>query len=185
LRTFTFLDPTDNLLAWSEKLDEAAWQRDPLLQIAGGVSDPMGGTLAFRATNPSGASLRLLQTLNVPGSYYYGLSLYARSETAGTITLHRGDQMSARAIGPGWNRLVYAAGSSGGGGTVAFGIEIPPGSVVDLFGIQVEAQTGASGYKKTTATAGIHTSTRFRDNILAFTSVGPGRHGCVMHLRTN
>src|SRR6476646_7257845 len=26
LGTFTFLDPTDNLLAWSEKFDEPVWQ---------------------------------------------------------------------------------------------------------------------------------------------------------------
>src|SRR5437868_12266525 len=32
LGTFTFLDPTQNLLEWSEKFDEATWQRDPLLQ---------------------------------------------------------------------------------------------------------------------------------------------------------
>src|SRR5437870_5540578 len=29
LGTFTFLDPTDNLLAWSEEFDEAPWQKDP------------------------------------------------------------------------------------------------------------------------------------------------------------
>ena len=31
LNGFTFLDPTANLLAWSGKLDEEVWERDPLL----------------------------------------------------------------------------------------------------------------------------------------------------------
>jgi hypothetical protein len=185
LGAFTFLDPSDNLLAWSEKYDEAVWQRDPLLQVAAGSGDPMGGTLAFRVTNPTGAPLRLLQTLNVPGSFYYALSLYARCDTTGAVTLHRGDQTAMRVVGPAWNRLVYAASSQSTGSSVAFGIEIPSGAAIDLFGAQVEAQIGASGYKKTASAGGVYTNTRFRDNGLAFTSVGPGRHGCVLHLRTN
>ena len=38
LGTFTFLDPTDNLLCWSEKLDEAVWERNSLLTVTGGVT---------------------------------------------------------------------------------------------------------------------------------------------------
>src|SRR4051794_21149716 len=33
LNGFTYLDPTDNLLAWSRKLDEAVWSKDPLLDV--------------------------------------------------------------------------------------------------------------------------------------------------------
>src|SRR5262245_7366115 len=31
LGDFTFLDPTDNLLCWSEKLDEPVWERNSLV----------------------------------------------------------------------------------------------------------------------------------------------------------
>src|SRR5689334_1734283 len=48
LRGFTFLDPSDNLLAWSEKLDEAAWTREPYLTVTADVADPVGGTRASR-----------------------------------------------------------------------------------------------------------------------------------------
>src|SRR6266498_3486114 len=34
LGTFTFLDPTYNFLAWSEKFDEAAWQKYALLWVS-------------------------------------------------------------------------------------------------------------------------------------------------------
>src|SRR5580700_6799038 len=51
LGNFTFLDPTDNLLCWSEKLDEAVWERNLLLTVATGVADPQGGTNANRISN--------------------------------------------------------------------------------------------------------------------------------------
>src|SRR5882762_4471679 len=37
LGNFTFLDPTDNLLCWSGKLDEAVWERNSLLTITPGI----------------------------------------------------------------------------------------------------------------------------------------------------
>src|SRR5690242_7336657 len=47
LNSFLFLDPTDNLLTWSEAFDQDAWQKDPLLELSGGRSDPSGGSNAF------------------------------------------------------------------------------------------------------------------------------------------
>src|ERR1041385_6172370 len=89
LGTFTFLDPTDNLLAWSEKFDEAAWQQDPLLQLSSGVDDPFGGSSAFHVANPAGAPLQLKQTLNVPAGYDYSLSIWVHNKQSGTVTLFR------------------------------------------------------------------------------------------------
>src|ERR1700689_1884404 len=40
LNTFTFLDPTDNLLMWSEDWTQAVWTPDPLLQVTAGMPDP-------------------------------------------------------------------------------------------------------------------------------------------------
>lgn len=42
LNTFTFLDPTDNLLMWSEDWTQMVWTADPLLQVTGGVPDALG-----------------------------------------------------------------------------------------------------------------------------------------------
>lgn len=63
LRTFTFLDPTANLFAWSGQLDHAGWTKGPLLSLAGGLPDPMGGTNAWHISNAGGAAQRLSQTL--------------------------------------------------------------------------------------------------------------------------
>src|SRR5258708_37507797 len=56
LSDFTFLDPTDNLLCWSEKLDEAVWESNPLRQIAVAIADPSGGPAANGGSNTSAAA---------------------------------------------------------------------------------------------------------------------------------
>jgi hypothetical protein len=184
LGTFVFLDPTENLLAWSEQFDEAVWQRDPLLQVSNGAGDPFGRQGAYHVANPTGSALRIRQTLNVPGQYYYSLSIWARSDQPGEVTLLRGGETSIRAMGPAWSRLVFASAASSSDDTVVFGIELAPGASVDLYGAQVEAQIGASSYKKTTSRGGIYPDTRFSDDGLEFSTLGPGRHGCVVHVRT-
>src|SRR4051812_47639950 len=56
---FTFLDPTDNLLCWSEKLDEPVWERNSLLTLTAAVADPHGGTGATRVSNTGSGALAL------------------------------------------------------------------------------------------------------------------------------
>src|SRR5271163_4783597 len=51
LNTFTFLDPTGNVLMWSEDWTQAVWTADPLLQVTAGVADPLGGSAAMQLTN--------------------------------------------------------------------------------------------------------------------------------------
>ena len=184
LGTFTFLDPTDNLFAWSEKLDEAVWEKDPLLQITAGITDPLGTTRASRMVNSGGASQRLVQTLNVPASYFYCLSLYARSDAAGQVNLVRGAELGVREVQSQWSRLTFASASASTDNTAAFGIEIPAGGSTEIFGMQVEAQIGASLYKKTTSRGGVYASARFRNDELRVNTVGPGRHGCAIAIRT-
>ncbi len=78
LNAFTFLDPFSNLLAWTEALDQGAWEESTFLQMTGGIADPTGGSAATRLTNPTGADLTLQQTINAPGWLSYCLSLYVR-----------------------------------------------------------------------------------------------------------
>lgn len=185
LGSFTFLDPADNLCAWSEKFDEAVWQKDPLLQVGGDVPDPFGTSRAWLIVNPGAAPLSMRQTLNVPASFYYSFSLWVRSGLTNQVALFRGSESAVCKVGAEWQRLVFAGSSLNGVEPIAFGLDIPPGGAVDVFGAQVEAQIGASGYKPTTSRAGVYPNARFLDDALALTTLGPGRHGCVVRIRAS
>ena len=54
LKGFTFVDPSANLLAWTNELTNVVWDAAPLLTLTGGVADPAGGTNAWQVSN-SGA----------------------------------------------------------------------------------------------------------------------------------
>jgi hypothetical protein len=180
LNTFTFLDPAGNLLSWSEKFDEAAWEKGPLIQLAGGAADPLGTARAWQVVNTGAAAQELAQTLNAPAGYSYCLSVYARSAGTTGVTLIRGDQRDGRAVGPNWSRLVLAGQSESEEETVRFGLELAAGASVEVFGMQAEAQTGASLYRRTQARSGVYEIARFKADELKVTTRGPGRHACVV-----
>src|SRR5258706_7988767 len=160
LGDFTFLDPTDNLVCWSEKLDEPAWERNLLLTIIPAVADPNGGSSANRISNSGSAALAIQQTVNGPGWFQYGFSVEARSDQIQQLTLFRSTLTQTHSapfsISPEWRRILLSGKFSGSDESVTFGMEIGPGGSVDLFGVQVEAQPGASGYKKTLSKCGVY-----------------------------
>jgi hypothetical protein len=180
LNTFTFLDPVGNLLSWSEQLDEGAWEKDPLITLDGAGVDGPGTGRAWRVANGGTAPQAIGQTINVPAWYYYCLSVYARSQSKTEVTLFCGDQRAVSGAGPNWSRLILAAQSASLGETVRFGVELGGGAAVELFGLQVEAQTGASAYRRTLGQGGVYPGARLGENELKATTLGPGRHACAL-----
>src|SRR5580658_4871976 len=87
LNTFTFLDPTDNLLMWSEDWTQTVWTPDPLLQVTGGVADPLGGSAAMQLTNTGQTTQQIIQNTSGPSSFVYCYSVYVRSNVPATIQL--------------------------------------------------------------------------------------------------
>ena len=69
LNGFTFLDPLDNLLVWSEALNEPAWEASTLLQFTAGISDPNGGTGATTIVNPTGSDVSVQQSVDARGRW--------------------------------------------------------------------------------------------------------------------
>jgi hypothetical protein len=183
---FTFLDPTDNLLCWSEKLDEAVWERNLLVTITPAVEDPNGGASASRVSNSGIAALAIQQTVNAPGWFQYGFSVQARSDQSQQLRLVRSTgahtQSAAFGIGADWQKILLSGKFTGSEEQVSFGIEVAPGGSVDLFGVQVEAQPGASGYKKTFSKGGVYPKARFLDDSLALTADGPDQHSCRIRI---
>jgi len=181
LNAFTFLDPSANLLAWSEELDNAAWQAGPLLQLAGGVADPMGGTGAWLLSNSGAAPQSLTQTLNAPGAYIYCFSVYAQAAQATALTLLVGSQSVTRTVSAGWSRLTLTAPGDATANAITFGVQTPAGRAVTLFGPQAEAQAAASVYK-TGTTGGVYATARFRDDAFTFTSTDVNHHSTVVNI---
>ena len=182
LTPFTFLDPVDNLLAWSEQQNQPVWQAGPLLTVTGGLADPLGGTSAYQISNPTAAILTLQQLINAPASLDYCLSVYASSGSSPDVWLILGSAMQTQPIGPQWSRLVYAGQLQDTSDSISFGIGLDPGATVNIFGMQVEAQVTASLYKQTFETGGVYPNARFRDDTLSVTAVGPGRYSCELDI---
>src|SRR5271157_3218657 len=90
LNSFTFLDPTANLFAWSDHLDNAAWAAGPFLSVAGGIADPTGGMNAWRLTDSGAGAQNISQTLSAPAGYLYCFSLFARSHAGTPLTVLHG-----------------------------------------------------------------------------------------------
>jgi hypothetical protein len=188
LGDFTFLDPTDNLLCWSEKLDEAVWERNLLVTVTTGVADPNGGTSANRISNTGAGPLAIQQEVNGPGWYEYAFSLRARSDQAQQLVLIRStdtaSQSTAYEIGPDWTPILLSGKFAGTDSSVTFGIQLQPGGSADVYAVQVEAQIGASGYKKTLSSCGLYPNARFLDDAIAIQADGPSQHSCQIRIHT-
>jgi hypothetical protein len=187
LGSFTFADPFDNLLRWSEDLTAGAWAKGTGLVLSAGIADPLGGLGAARVANQGAAADSLQQTVNGPGWYQYCLSVYARSATPATITLFQSagaaSVSKSFAVGETWRRLEYGGTLSTTEETVEFGVTVEPGVTVELFGFQVDAQTGASSYRRTTARGGVHEEAWFLDDTLTRTAAGPDDNSSKVRIR--
>ncbi len=186
LGTFLFLDPFGNLLSWSEEPGAAAWAKDAGLALTGGVADPRGGTGATRIANSSGTAQNVAQTAAVPSWYRYCFSVWARSEAAGHATLFVSagaeSTQQSLAVGPEWRRLALGAQLTTQEGTATFGVTIPGGATVELFGFQAEAQVGASSYKATGAQSGVYANVSFLNDVLEMTSEAPAIYSCPVRI---
>jgi hypothetical protein len=181
LNGFTFLDPVGNLLARTDELNDAAWTRGPLLNLTGGIADPMGGSNGWHAVNAGAGPQTIVQTLNAPAGYLYCLSVYGRAAAPTTVTLTVGAQRAERAVTTDWTRIVFTITGDPAASSIAFGVEIPANGAVDLFGPQVEAQPGASAYKSSVA-GGVYEGARFRDNTFSYTTTDVNRHSATVNI---
>jgi hypothetical protein len=186
LQTFVFLDPADNLLRFSETLSSNVWQKDGLLQMTGGVSDPLGTARATRLVNPAAVDQNISQFIEAAGWFRYSFSVYARSSSDGVVTLTQrtadGQESRAERIGPVWRRLQSAGEIEGTAEEVEFKLGLPPGGTVDVFGFQAEAQPQSSTYKKTESQSGVYPATRFSEDVLSPIAVGPNDYAVQIQL---
>lgn len=167
--TFAFVDPTANLLGWSEDLSKPDWQCG-LLSTAPSPG-PDNTLTATRIGNPVGAPQQLTQTVALPGEYTACFSAWLRSDVPGSVTLSRGSLVQTAVTTPIWRRH-YLSGSIAGEDNAPFGIEIQPGHAVDVYGLQVECGPYPAQYRPTSAPGGIYDRTSFANDELAITATG-------------
>jgi hypothetical protein len=186
LHTFLFLDPAANLLAWSEDLENEVWVRPSGLALTAGIDDPEGQRRAFRITNNSQAPLRLAQVLAMPGARQYAFSVALRGPgvAAAQLFIRSGDSERTTLISAAtsWTRPQITGANLGSAETVEFGVEIPAGGVVEVYGPQAEVQLSATRYKATTRARGVYPNARFDQDALTFVAAGPDDYSTVVKM---
>ena len=181
--SFTFLDPTGNLLAWSESFAGSVWNNGPLLQFTAGIADPRGTSRATRVINAGQADAAVAQTLGVPGNFHYCLSVWARTTAGSRVTLAIADVSKSFALAGQWQRVFLSANPQHASGvTVMFGAHVAAGGSVELFGMQAEAQLGPSDYKRTGASGGVYSRARFDTDQLTVTAQGTDMFDAVIRI---
>ena len=176
-QTFTFLDPTANLLSKSEEFGASAWTNGALLQLTPGIDDPFGTTRATRVINAGQAAEAVAQTLSVPDNFQYCLSVWARTIGGSSVTLIAGGATKKLSLTTQWARL-FLTGSQG----QTFGVQLDAGGSVDLFGMQVEAQLAPSDYKETGASGGVHRKARFAEDRIAVKAQATDMYDAVVRI---
>ena len=155
---FTFMDPFGNLLLRSEEFGDPAWDNGPLIQLTPGVGDPLGTMRATQAVNAGSAAGAISQTLAAPGNFRYTLSVWAKTTGVSNVTLSAtttgGSATRIIALTSQWNRIFLSVELGLNTESVVFGVVLDVGAIVDLFGMQVEAQPGVSDYKKPAGSGG-------------------------------
>jgi hypothetical protein len=185
LKGFTFLDPSANLLAWSEDQTHAVWQRDPLAQVSAAGQGP-GGRNAFRIVNGGQTAGGVWQDVAGPGTFFYSFSLWAKSETGGSMTLVRSAGAASAsetvALTNEWRRVSASGELSDPAAPVSFRVTIPSGGQADVCGLQADAQPVAGEYRRTKARTGVYPEARFDQDAIEAVIEGPDEIGGVVRL---
>lgn len=181
LNGFTFLDPTANLLAWTDYLNNAAWVKGPALSVTSSVVDPAGGTNGWHANNSGGGAQTIVQTISAPAGYLYCFSAYVRSANPSNVTILLGSERANCVVTTGWTRIAFAAAGDPTADSISFGLEFSAGAAVDVYGMQAEPQAGASVYKAST-TGGVYENARLGDDVLTTTATGVNQHSCTVNI---
>ncbi len=186
---FTFIDPTDNMLADSTDLTSISWVRSALLNVSDGASDPNGGSGAFLLTNTSSAPQQISQQLAVPANYQYCFSLYALSAVPMTLDLVRQGALASAtntlSVGPAWTRIISTGRLNDPGTQFTVAINLSPGQQVTVFGLQLEPQLQPSRYRPTVGRSGVYANAHWASDTLSMVSQAPNLFSTSFAIQAN
>lgn len=186
LKSFIFADPTGNLFQWSGDLTAAVWMKSPQLRLSAGTSDVWNGLTAFTIKNEGAIPARLIQSIALPSHFHTCLSIYVRVSTPARAWLIRNDeglidrqQVELRA---GWQRIVSSGGLGGASDSINAGLELGPGQLIDVCGLQLEPQLSPSEYRETRQQAGLYRSAHCDMESFGIVAEAPGIYSTQMKI---
>jgi hypothetical protein len=178
LLPFTYIDPSDNMLLWSSDPRVQPWQVPGLLKMENGIADPSNSTAAFRITNTGQNVQELKQTVDVPSSYFYCFSFYARSATPQLLTAFRRGASTVQAseilVDTTWNRFWTGGQLTETGSGITVGLSLSAGQQLEIFGFQLEAQVSPSQYRPTSRRGSVYFNAHWAMTELSVLSESPG-----------
>lgn len=188
-RAFTFIDPTDNMLASSADLTSASWRKNSQIEVTPGAADPTGGNNAFVLTNKSASVQSLWQQLNVPANYQYCFSFWVRTAGTSVVAMSRQggtagafDQLPSAET---WSRVLSSGRLSDSGDQFTVGVNLSPGQQITAFGLQLEPQIQPSSYHATFGSGGVYPFSRWMSDTLPISSDAPGLFSTAFSITTN
>ena len=188
LHAFTFIDPTDNMLANSSNLLSPPWQCSSLIQIAGNYADPNGGSSAFTVTNNGQTNQTFSQTLAVPSGYQYCFSVYVLSVEPAPIELIRSgstDQETTTAMTSSqWTRVISSGALSDQGMTLTVAVSLASGQQVAIYGPQLEPQILPSRYRPTGTLGGVYQNAHWGVDEIPLSADEPDLFSTVFTIET-
>jgi hypothetical protein len=185
LNSFTFLDPADNLLLWSEDLSKSVWTKGPMIGLST-AADPLGTARAIGLANSGGADQVIEQALPAPGWLQYCFSFSVRSTTLTQVVLHQkaGGQtyFKSSPVCQSWTKIFVSGALGTSDPSITFGLTLAAGQAIEVFGLQAEAQLNPSPYKPTTTRSGIYANARFAQDKLRIFSHHVNQHSVSLRI---
>ena len=153
-KPFVFIDPTANLLLWSEDLGNDVWTKGAAIQVNGRALVNGGQTRD-----------RIVQSLGAPAWFHYCMSFKVRGQSPSAIgalcLFENQERQLFFEVSADWKPVNFNIDPKTDAGEVSFGLDVPSGAAIEVAEMQVEAQIGSSPYKPTTTCNGIFRGARF------------------------
>jgi hypothetical protein len=163
--SFSFLDPLDNLLQWSEDFTQAVWQKSAPADLV-----VTGQTLL----NIGATALVVRQTIPVnPAGITFTGSAWMKAATAPITLRLTGGVQTTFTPASGWTRFSVSEQFTVAAAQTGVDIEIPAGASVDVAGAQLVAAPGPANYTRTTTVSGFHANCRFASDVFDHRVLAP------------
>jgi len=183
LLPFTFLDPAGNLLAWSEDLTNAVWQKTPLTVVTGNDNR---GVKTFQLASGASGSATVSQVLPCPATALVCFSLFARADQPVVLTLSVTDASGAVEksfeLGSAWQQFYVTQTGFGNSIGKTAALSFPQGSQAHVSRLTASPQPAPGAYITTAATSGLMTKTRFDQDSFLVTALGANDYACDVRL---